>query len=380
MNSYLFALIDGGSVPPELGAVRRLMARGHRVEVLAEDSMMDEVRAVGAIFRRWEHAVNRPDRRPEHDPFRDWECRNPMQLFSRMLDGVLAGPAPGYAADLTAAVNERRPDLVVCSFFAIGAMAAAEAAGVPYHVLMPNIYGLSAPGMPPLGLGVQPTAGLFGRIRNRVVSTLVRREWDKGLYRLNSLRISLGLNPLDDFWDQVRRADKVLVLTSQTFDFPAELPASVRYVGPVLDDPAWAADQPWTPPAGEDPLVLVAMSSTFQDQAGCLQRCIDALAALPVRGVVTTGQAIDPSELRASPNVEVVAAAPHSEVLKHVSVVVTHGGTARSCARWLPACPWWSCLKAATRPTTRRASQPEGLGSRSRAMPHRRRSPLRFGA
>jgi MGT family glycosyltransferase len=94
----------------------------------------------------------------------------------------------------------------------------------------------------------------------------------------------------------------------------------------VLDDPAWASAAPWTAPAGDDPLVLVALSSTFQDHAGCLQRIIDALGTLPVRGLVTTGPALDPGDLRAPANVEVVAAAPHSEVLKSAAAVVTHGG------------------------------------------------------
>ena len=53
----------------------------------------------------------------------------------------------------------------------------------------------------------------------------------------------------------------------------------------MLDDPSWA--EPWTPPPGDDPLVLVALSSTFQDQGACLQRIVDALATLPVRAVVT---------------------------------------------------------------------------------------------
>jgi hypothetical protein len=35
-----------------------------------------------------------------------------------------------------------------------------------------------------------------------------------------------------------------LVQTSSDFDFPAMLPANVRYVGPVLDDPLWA-ETPW---------------------------------------------------------------------------------------------------------------------------------------
>jgi UDP:flavonoid glycosyltransferase YjiC (YdhE family) len=68
------------------------------------------------------------------------------------------------------------------------------------------------------------------------------------------------------------------------------------------------------------------MSTTPQDQSECLQRAIDALSALPVRGIVTTGPAVDPKALRPSGNVTVVASAPHSDLLKCASAVVTHGG------------------------------------------------------
>ena len=67
--------------------------------------MIEDVRATGAAFRPWRRAVNRPDHRPEHDPLRDWEIRNPVELFRRMVDGVLVGPAPDYAADLTATIR-----------------------------------------------------------------------------------------------------------------------------------------------------------------------------------------------------------------------------------------------------------------------------------
>ncbi len=325
-RSYLFALVDGGgTVPPELGVVRRLVERGHRVTVLAEDSMLDDVRATGATYRPWTEAPNRSSRRPEHDPYRDWECKTPFQLFDRVLDRQFVGPAPAYATDLLAAVADERPDLVVSSFFAIGAMVGAEAAGLPYDVLFANPYPLPAPGLPPFGLGLQPATGAVGRLRDRAVTGFTKRLWAKGLPRLNELRVAHGLQPLASFFDQILRARRILVLTSADFDFPAELPANVRYVGPVLDDPAWAAT-PWIAPPGDQPLVLVAFSSTFQDHAGCLQRVVDALGTLPVRGLVTTGPALDPADVTAPTNVLVVPAAPHSEVLRSAAAVVTHGG------------------------------------------------------
>ena len=338
-RTYLFALVDGGgTVPPELGTARRLVERGHRVIVLAEDSMAPDVAATGAEYVPWTTAPNRASRLPQDDPYRDWECKTPFQLLDRLLDTQFAGPAAAYAADVTAEIGRRRPDLVVCSMFAAGAMIAAEAAGVPYDVLLCNCYLLPAPGMPPFGLGLRPAKGPLGRLRDRAATGFSGRLWARGLPRINEVRAAYGLGPITDFFEPFGHARRVLVLTSQDFDFPAQLPDHVRYVGPVLDDPTWAAGG-WTPPPGDEPLVLVGLSSTFQDQIGTLERIIAGLATLPVRAVVTTGPAIDPAEVDAPEGIRVVRSAPHSEVLEQAAAVITHGGhgtVARALAAGVP--------------------------------------------
>ena len=62
------------------------------------------------------------------------------------------------------------------------------------------------------------------------------------------------------------------------------------------------------------------------NQAALLQRIARALASLPVRGVITTGPAIDPAEIPAAPNVVVVRAAAHSELIPESALVITHAG------------------------------------------------------
>ena len=327
-RQYLFAVVDGGgNVPPELHAVRRLVERGHTVDVLADDSVAPDVRSTGAEFRRWVGAPNRRDRRPEHDPARDWECKYPWQLVDRLVDTMLVGPAAGYASDVREAITRCQPALVASSMFCLGGMLAAEAARVPYVVLFPNIYPLPARGLPPFGIGLRPALGRLGRVRDEMLNRIGEWQWDrKGLTGLNRLRRTYGLAPLRHMFDQIRGAHRQLVMTSPALDFPATLPAGVRYVGPVLEDPVWSQGSSWTPPGGGQPLVLVSMSSTFQDQIGPLQRVIAALATLPVHAIVTTGPAIDPAAISAAPNVTVLPYAPHREVLRHAAAVVTHGG------------------------------------------------------
>ena len=91
----------------------------------------------------------------------------------------------------------------------------------------------------------------------------------------------------------------MLVLTSSEFDDPAPDAANVRYAGPVLED--IPADAALDLPPGDDPLVVVGLSSSYMDQSALLVRIAQALSTLPVRGVVTTGPAIDPADIPAAP-------------------------------------------------------------------------------
>jgi MGT family glycosyltransferase len=144
---------------------------------------------------------------------------------------------------------------------------------------------------------------------------------------LNQARAEFGLAPLRDMPDLMGKAGRVLVCSSPSYDFaPGSVPANVCYVGPQLDDAArTAADDSWAGPAGR-PLVLVGLSSTVMRQEGLLQRAANALGQLQVRGLVTTGPAVDPEVIAAPPNVTVTRWVRHADVLPHCSAVITHGG------------------------------------------------------
>jgi len=114
---------------------------------------------------------------------------------------------------------------------------------------------------------------------------------------------------------------------SREADILTQLLARVRYVGPLLGEPAWA--RPWRSPwpAGDRrPLVAVAFSTGDQNQADSLQRVADALRRLPVRGLITLGDAVRADEIVTSANVVAVHSAPHDAVMKEAEVVIGHGG------------------------------------------------------
>jgi MGT family glycosyltransferase len=326
---FLFVSWEGGgNVPPAMAVARRLVDAGHAVTVLGEPSIAPEVRAARASFRAFERAPHRADKGPESDWLRDFEATRPGGGLEILRDRLMIGPAPAYARDTLEAIEAVRPDAVVVAEFLFGAQAAAESAGLPTAVFAPNVFLYPAKGRPAFGPGFPPPRSLLERGRDAVVKHMTRRALNRGLASLNRLRADLGLEPVKSVLDQAVRCDRFLVATSARFDFPAEtLPPQVRYVGPILDDPSWV-DAIGVPLRGraDAPLVVVGFSTTEQKQRAALARVIEALGALDVRGVVTTGPAIAPSELPAPPNVLVLRSAPHSALLREAAAFVTHAG------------------------------------------------------
>jgi len=327
---FLFAIVEGGgNVPVQLGVVRRLVARGHEVRVLADGVLEPEVCAAGGAFRPWRRAPQQNMRSQTADRVRDWEASSPLKALGRLGDELFFGPAARYADDMLEEIGASPVDALAVDQLVYGAMVAAEKSRLPTAVLMHSTCLLDLPGLPPYGLGLRPGRGPHGRLRDWLLKRVAHRIFDGvGRARLNQLRAAHGLPPLRHALDQLTQLDRVLVFTSPAFDFtPRSVPANLRYVGPVLDDPEWV--EPWTSPfaKGDDrPLALVALGSTFQNQKGALERLIAALGSLPVRGLVTLGGVFDPSELPAPANVKVVRSAPHSVVLPQARVVVAHGG------------------------------------------------------
>src|SRR6187551_2657514 len=187
MGRFLFTLWDGGgSLPPELTVVRKVVAAGHTVTVVGDPVIETEARAAGVTdFRPWVDAPHHDSRRAEDDYIRDWELRNPTRVLANLMNTLMVTPSPLFAAETLAAIDDVRPDAVASSFPLLGALLAAEARRIPCAALVPNVVALPADGMPPFGTGWLPPRGRVGRARDRAVNALVDRLWNKGLPELN---------------------------------------------------------------------------------------------------------------------------------------------------------------------------------------------------
>ncbi len=289
--------------------------------------MLADVRSTGATFRPWIEAPNRAEPPSRRRPVPRLGVQEPVRSVRPAARAPVRRAAPGYAADVTAAINDVGPDLVVCSFFAFGAMAAAEAAGVAIRRAVPERLPAAGLGHPTVraraGAGQECTGPGQGPRHHvddhaAVGQGLARFQRAAGLARAGSDRLVLRTGPPSSsragaHLVRLRLPRRPAARTSATSARSSTIPSGRT---------PWRGRRP--PTIG--PLVLVALSTTFQDHAACLQRIVDALATLPVHAIVTTGPAIDPSTITAAANVTVVAAAPHSQILRRAAAVVTHGG------------------------------------------------------
>jgi MGT family glycosyltransferase len=109
------------------------------------------------------------------------------------------------------------------------------------------------------------------------------------------------------------------------FSSKAQLPANVHYVGPAFEPFEQEWESPW-PLENTDPLVLISFSTSYMNQQALAQRVLDAVAGLRVRALLTTGPALEQTQLRIPENARSVTFVSHRTVLPHAALVITHAG------------------------------------------------------
>ena len=186
---------------------------------------------------------------------------------------------------------------------------------------------------------------------------------------LAALRESVGL-PADHAGERLWAAPRVSLLPA-SFDEPAESsPQPVHRYREVVEDAGSAPLSRWWADH-DDPLVYVTfgtVSATVATAATALRTVVAALADLPVRLLVTTGDQDDPSAWSdLPPNVHVERWLPPRQVFGEAAAVVCHGGMGTLLAAITAVYqPWW-CRSSPTNRTTPIGSRPSVLACGSAA-------------
>ena len=328
----------GGNIPLLMPVLEQLTTRGHLVRIMAGPSVRRSRLPVGADLERRiasSGAIRVPFREPHLHPLDaaphakgligTWAPRG-FRIVSGEAETALWAPA--WAENVAEELQTSPTDLIVADFVLLGALVAAEAAGIPAVALMHTVSTRPSAGMPPYGPGWLPARGPIGLVRDALGRTVVEHLYRRNaLEPLNRARTSLGRSPLRSSFEQYGRAARLLMLVSGKFDYPAQQrPLNLMHVGTPVGDAATAGwVSPW-PSEDNRPLVLVSLSTIDQGQGPLMQRILRAVAELEARVLVTLGPALDRSDFEAPPNVRLERFIPHSAVLPHTAAVVTQCG------------------------------------------------------
>ena len=172
-----------------------------------------------------------------------------------------------------------------------------------------------------------PTAALFHTPYTIFRGGPLVEMFAPGIEIANAHRAELGLPAIERLGDIHDACHYAIVAVPKEFEPDAPDAANVLRIGPLLDAPPLSREiQKVDHLDGSTPLVLVSLSTSEQGQADLLQRCVDAVAQLPVRAIVTTGASIDPASVNAGDNTHVARYIPHADILPSTSLVITHAG------------------------------------------------------
>lgn len=292
MGRYLIVTWDGaGNLMPTLGITRTIVERGHDVRVIGHDSIAERCSDVGARFvpltqgKGWD-AMENPD---------DFEAEVKLLIEELCFSSTIA-------QDLAQELDRRPADAVLVDCMLFTAIDVALASGTPTAALFHTPYTIFRGG---------PLVEMFA----------------PGIAIANAHRAELGLPTIDRLGDIHDACEYAIVALPKEFEPDVPDAANVLRIGPVLDAPPLSREMDEVHVGdGSTPLVLVSLSTSEQGQADLLQRCVDAVAQLQVRAIVTTGPSIDPASVHAGANTRVVRYVPHAEILPSASLVITHAG------------------------------------------------------
>jgi UDP:flavonoid glycosyltransferase YjiC (YdhE family) len=292
MANYLIVTWDGaGNLVPTLGIARTLVERGHDVRMLGHETIAERCGDVGTRFipmtqRKGWDAMEDPD---------DFEAE--MKL---LIEELCFGAA--IARDVDAELNREPAHAVLIDCMLFTAIDVALASGTPTAALFHTPYTLFREG---------PLVDMFSQ----------------GISVANAHRADLGLPAIQRLGDIHDACARAIVAVPRELEPDASDAANVLRIGAVLDAPPLLHEIDEVDVRdGSEPLILVSLSTSDQGQADLLQRCVDGVAQLPVRAIVTTGVSIDPASVKAGTNTQVVRYVPHARILPAASLVITHAG------------------------------------------------------
>lgn len=329
-----------GHVTPLLGVARALRERGVDVRMLTGERFRDAVLAAGAEFVPLPAAADYDDRKL-NERFPGRVGLTGIRQIKYDVQHMFLGPMQAQYDAVRAELGSARPDVILAE---PGFFGAAAIAAMPLEQRAP-LFMLCVVPMPlpsidtaPAGLGLPPMRGVIGRLRNRLLMSVLEHVVFGGIHR--ALRVDFrnmtGYELQASIFGMPGLADLFLEFSVESFEYPrSDLPANVRFVGPAVRvTPTESFDAPsWWHELDDATVVHVTQGTLANDDftelvaptLRALEREDDILVVVSTGGrdVATVEAAFGQALPR---NVRVAEYLPYDLLLPRVDVMVTNGG------------------------------------------------------
>jgi UDP:flavonoid glycosyltransferase YjiC (YdhE family) len=319
LRLLLGAFGDPGHAFPVIALGRALRARGHDVTIQTWSRWQADVEREGIGFSP----------APEYHVFPTLE--RPLKPYEAVVR------AAREAAPLIEAL---RPDAVIADILTLAPALAGELAGVPVGTLIPHVHPSMPPGFPAYSAGARLPRTAAGRALWRAFERPLRHGLEQGRQELNETRRRLGLPAQEHHHGGISRA-LCMVATFPELEYPRRWEPHEHVVGPLLWEPPSARV---AVPAGPQPLVLVAPSTSQDPDHRLLRAALEGLDGLPVRVLATWNRRPPERELPRPANARIVEWLSYAQTMPQAAVVVCHAGhgtvvRALSCGAAVVGCP-----------------------------------------
>jgi UDP:flavonoid glycosyltransferase YjiC (YdhE family) len=224
--------------------------------------------------------------------------------------------------ETAALVRDVAPHAVVSDILTLAPALAAELQGVRVATLIPHTDPRMPPAAPPYSAGARIPRTAAGRALWSRAEPLLRGGLELGRRELNETRRRLGLPALERVHGGI--SDQLaLVATFPQLEYARDWPPNTHVVGPLL----WAPPVPASAlPPGDEPLVLLAPSTSQDAEHRLLRAALDGLARMPVRVLASVNHQRPDPPFRRPANATLVDWLSYDAAMPACDLVVCHGG------------------------------------------------------
>ncbi len=188
--------------------------------------------------------------------------------------------------------------------------------------LVPHLYPVPFPGMPPYALGARPPRTGLGRRLWRAFEHPLERGFRRGRDELNETRLRLGLPALERLHGGISER-LAIVTTFPQLEYPRAWPSWVHVVGPVLWEPSVPRRRA---AAGRRSARADRAFDRPRSGRTAARRGAHGLRDEPVRVLAATNRRPPRRPVPVPPNAKLVDWISYSKSMPKASLVITHAG------------------------------------------------------